>query len=82
VAVTPLRGDEFRRYWNGKTARNLYSRIISTMPFDDPGTLSEPEALRIAIHILTVNGARLGSRPIESAAALDDVKLEVSAKRP
>jgi cytochrome c5 len=78
----PLRGDEFREHWEGKTARNVYGRIISTMPFDDPGSVSEPEALRIAIHVLTVNGVHFGSRPIESAAALDDVKLEWSAKRP
>jgi hypothetical protein len=60
----------------------MYSRIISTMPLDDAGILSEPEALRIAIHVLTVNGVQLGSRPMESAAALNDVKLEWSAKRP
>jgi quinoprotein glucose dehydrogenase len=79
---TPLRGDEFRQHWDGKTARNVYSRIISTMPLDDAGILSEPEALRIAIHVLTVNGVQLGSRPMESAAALDDIKLELSTKRP
>jgi glucose dehydrogenase/mono/diheme cytochrome c family protein len=78
----PLRGDVFRQHWDGKTARNLYSRIISTMPLDDPGSLSEPEALRIALYVLTVNGAQLGQPSIESAAALDDIKLELSAKRP
>jgi len=79
---TPLRGDEFREHWDGKTARNMYSRIISTMPLDDAGILSEPEALRIAIHVLTVNGVQLGSRPMESAAALNDIKLKLSAQRP
>jgi mono/diheme cytochrome c family protein len=77
-----LRGDLFREHWDGKTARNVYSRIISTMPFDDPGSLSEPEALWIAVYVLTVNGVHLGPRSIESAAALNDIKLELSAKRP
>jgi glucose dehydrogenase/mono/diheme cytochrome c family protein len=78
----PLRGDEFRLHWDGKTARNVYSRIISTMPLDDPGSLSEPVALRIALYCLTMNGAQLGQRSIGSAAALNDIKLELSAKSP
>jgi glucose dehydrogenase/mono/diheme cytochrome c family protein len=78
---TPLRDEEFRKHWDGKTARNLYSRIISTMPLDDPGSLSEPEALRIALYCLTVNGVRLDQQPIGSAAALNDIKLELSANR-
>jgi glucose dehydrogenase len=79
---TPLRGDEFRQHWDGKTARNLYSRIISTMPLDDPGSLPEPDALRIALYCLTMNGVHLGQQPIGSAAALNDIKLELRAKRP
>jgi quinoprotein glucose dehydrogenase len=79
---TRLRGDAFRSHWDGKTARNLYSRIISTMPLDDPGSLSEPDALRIALYCLTVNGVQLGQQSIESAAALNDIKLELSAKKP
>jgi quinoprotein glucose dehydrogenase len=78
----PLRGEVFRQHWEGKTARNLYSRIISTMPLDDPGSLPEPDALRIALYCLTVNGAQLGQQPIGNAAALNDIKLELSAKRP
>jgi glucose dehydrogenase/mono/diheme cytochrome c family protein len=77
-----LRGDVFRQHWDGKIARNLYSRIISTMPMDDPGSLSEPDALRIALYCLTENGAQLGQQSIESAAALNDIKLELSAKSP
>jgi mono/diheme cytochrome c family protein len=80
--ASPLRGDVFRLHWEGKTARNLYGRIISTMPLDDPGSLSEPDALRIALYCLTVNDAQLGQQPIESAAALNDIKLELSAKSP
>jgi hypothetical protein len=52
------------------------------MPLDDPGSLSEPDALRIAIYCLTVNGVHLGQQSIGSAAALNDIKLELSAKKP
>jgi len=78
----PLRGDVFRLHWDRKTARNVYSRIISTMPQDDPGSLSESETLRIAIYCLIVNGAQLGEQPIESAAALNNIKLELGVKSP
>jgi mono/diheme cytochrome c family protein len=78
----PLRGDLFRLHWDRKTARNVYSRIISTMPQDDPGSLSEPDALRIAVYCLMVNGAQLSHQSIQSAAALNGIKLELSAKRP
>jgi glucose dehydrogenase/cytochrome c5 len=78
----PLRGDVFRLHWDRKTARNVYSRIISTMPQDDPGSLSESETLRIAIYCLIVNGAQLGEQSIESAAALNNIKLELGVKSP
>jgi mono/diheme cytochrome c family protein len=79
---TPLRGDSFQQQWDGRTARDLYSRMITTMPLDDPGSLSEPEAVRLALYCLTVNGVRFGQGSIESAAALNDIKLELHAKRP
>jgi hypothetical protein len=69
-------GEVFRHHWAQKSARKVYSRIISTMPGDNPANLTEPEARLIAVHCLTVNGASLGERPIESAAALDNIKLE------
>jgi hypothetical protein len=37
--------------------------------------LSEPDALRIALYCLTENGAQLGQQSIESAAALNDIKI-------
>jgi glucose dehydrogenase/mono/diheme cytochrome c family protein len=79
---TPLRGDDFRQQWNGRTARDLYSRIITTMPLDDPGSLWEPQALRLALYCLTVNGVQLGQQSIESAAALNDIKIKLRAKSP
>jgi glucose dehydrogenase/mono/diheme cytochrome c family protein len=77
---TPLRGSDFQSHWDGRTARNLYSRMITTMPLDDPGSLSEPEAVRLALYCLTVNGLHFGQGEIDSAAALNDIKLELSAK--
>ena len=32
-----LKGDDFLATWENKTVRALYSRILTTMPSDDPG---------------------------------------------
>jgi mono/diheme cytochrome c family protein len=40
-----LSGDDFLATWDNKTVRTLYSRILTTMPSDNPGTVAEPELL-------------------------------------
>ena len=77
--AAPLTGAEFQQRWSGKTARNVYSRIISTMPFDDPGSLTEAQALRIAVFCLQRNGAELNEDLIMGPRDLDPLKLEFSA---
>jgi mono/diheme cytochrome c family protein len=56
VHAPPLVGASFITNWAGKRARLLYSRIISTMPQNDPGTLSPPDALAIALYVFSSNG--------------------------
>src|SRR6185437_8545495 len=56
VHAPPLVGAPFITNWAGKRARLLYSRIISTMPQNDPGTLSPPDALAIALYVFSSNG--------------------------
>jgi len=70
-----LDGDEFLATWDGKTARALYSRILTTMPSDDPGSLSEPQVLDLVAYILGANGSPAGAKDIESANELNDTKI-------
>lgn len=74
--AAPLTGAEFQERWSGKTARNFYSRIISTMPYDDPGILSEAQALRIALYCLRGNGLEVNESMIVGPRDLDPVKLK------
>jgi len=74
-----LLGPEFRERWAGKTARSLYSRILSTMPFDDPGSLTEAQALRIAVYCLSRNGAALDPDMIVAPHDLDHYRLSFQA---
>ena len=56
VHALPLSGPVFEQNWAGKRARMLYSRIISTMPQNDPGALSPPDAFAIALYVFSSNG--------------------------
>jgi mono/diheme cytochrome c family protein len=78
----PLSGPGFQANWGGKTARALYSRIISTMPLSDPGSLPPAEVLNIAIYVLAVNGASLGAQSIADAAQLNNIKIDMGDAGP
>ncbi|HUA17286.1 MAG TPA: PQQ-binding-like beta-propeller repeat protein [Bryobacteraceae bacterium] len=69
-----LSGNAFWSQWDQQTARALYGRIISTMPPDAPGTLSESDAIDVVSYILKLNGAPQGST-VENANQLNRQKL-------
>ncbi len=70
-----LTGNTFWSQWNQQTARSLYGRIISTMPPDAPGTLTESDAIDIVSYVLKTNGLPAGNAAIEHAKQLDNQKL-------
>ena len=71
-----LEDDVFWHEWNGKTARSLYSRIISTMPPDDTGSLAPKDVIDVVAHIAAVSGVQPGTVSIERADELNTVTLE------
>ena len=71
-----LTGDDFWASWNKKTARNLYSRILTSMPQGNPGGLTEKEVLYLMAYILRGNGYPAGKTPLTAASQLDKVLLE------
>jgi quinoprotein glucose dehydrogenase len=72
----PLKGAAFWTQWDGESARSLYSRIISTMPPDDAGSLAEKDAMDLMSYLLQVNGLPAGSRAAENAGELNNVRLQ------
>lgn len=70
-----LKDDAFWSEWDQKTARALYSRVISTMPPDSPGSLAEKEVIDIVAYIVHSNGMPLGSARIQNANELNGIKL-------
>lgn len=72
----PLRGADFLQMWQHKTARDLYDRILNTMPASDPGSLSEESVLDITIYLLSRNHVGVDPRAKPSAEALDAIEIK------
>lgn len=78
----PLLGAGFNTNWAGKRARSLYSRIISTMPQNDPGSLTEPQALSITLYVFAMNGISLpAAAPINTANDLNALNIPTPVKQ-
>jgi quinoprotein glucose dehydrogenase len=68
-----LVGEEFRATWDSQKLRKLYSRILSTMPVDNPGTLTEKTVLDIVAYLLETNGFPGGTAALERADDLNAI---------
>lgn len=75
VHASPLTGAVFDQNWAGKRARMLYSRIISTMPQNDPGTLSVPQALAITLYVFAANGITFTGHTVSSPDDLNTLTI-------
>ncbi len=72
----PLKGDYFWTTWGGQSARKLYGMIISTMPANDPGSLSQADSLALAAFILRANGYPPGQAALTQPADLQDLTIQ------
>jgi mono/diheme cytochrome c family protein len=70
-----LVGAAFIGEWDKKTVRQLYGRILSTMPADAPGTLDEKVVLDIVAYIFRVNGFPAGQQDLETADQAEQIVL-------
>jgi S-disulfanyl-L-cysteine oxidoreductase SoxD len=68
-----LKGSEFLSTLEGKPLRRLYSRIISTMPPDDIGGLTESETLALVAFLLRANRYPAGTSALARADDLNGI---------
>ena len=68
-----LKGREFLSSFQEKPLRRLYSRVISTMPPDDVGSLTEAETLALVALLLRANGYPAGERELGRADELNSI---------
>jgi len=71
-----LKGGAFWSQWDQETVRSLYSRIISTMPPDDPGSVASKDVIDIVAYVLQTNGVQPGSKAVENPDQLNGIKLK------
>ena len=61
AGAPPLRGEPFVSFIEGWDARRLFEYIKTTMPADDPSTLSDDTYLDILAYVFQVNDFPAGS---------------------
>ena len=77
----PLVGATFLGDWVGQSADDLFTRIHTTMPANDPGSLSNAQTSQVLAYILSVNQFPAGSTPLPSDdAALG--QIAITAEKP
>ena len=63
-----LAGDGFLAAWGGRSMADLVDKIQNTMPLQAPGTLSRPQSIDIAAHMLQVSKLKPGQADLAAAA--------------
>lgn len=77
----PLVGPTFLGDWVGQSADDLFTRIHTTMPASDPGSLSNAQVSEVMAYIFSVNQFPAGSAPLPSDdAALS--QIAITAEKP
>lgn len=77
----PLSGALFLGNWSGQSVGDLFTRIKTTMPANDPGSLSSAETALITAYILSFNQFPAGA----TALPTDDAGLSgiaIKAEKP
>ena len=70
-------GGTFASNWNGKRVSDLYELIHSTMPVDNPGSLTAQQYADVVAYMLQLNGLPAGNTPLAAdAAALRKIRIE------
>ena len=64
----PLAGDSFLSNWSARSLANLVDKIQKTMPFEQPGTLTRPQATDLTAYILEVGKFPAGAGELTEAA--------------
>ena len=66
----PLAGGNFMSAWRGRSTSDLFNKIATSMPADNPRSLSEQAVESLVAFILRQNGAPAGPRPLTVATAV------------
>jgi cytochrome c len=72
----------FLRKWEGKTVGELFTFVREKMPTDNPGTLTDQQAIDAIAHMFAVSKIVTGDKELPpDANALADVVIEAEPKK-
>jgi len=72
----PLAGGGFMGNWAGQTVGDLFTRIHTTMPANDPGSMSNAETALVMAYILSFNQFPAGAAPLpDDEASLGQIGI-------
>ena len=72
----PLAGAGFVANWQGTSVGDLFTRIHTTMPANDPGSMNNAETILVLSYILSFNQFPAGSTPLPAdEAALGQIGI-------
>jgi quinoprotein glucose dehydrogenase len=80
-SAPPLAGGAFTSNWSGQTAGALFTRIKTTMPLDNPGSLGAAAVADIEAMILSRNDYPAGAAELSSDAAQQS-GIAITAEKP
>ena len=75
----PLEGADFTGDWKGQTADDLFEKIQTSMPADQPGRLSRAQNADILAFLFASNGYPAGPNELPSDAA-ELAKIHITQK--
>jgi mono/diheme cytochrome c family protein len=71
-------GHAFASSWNGRTVSELFQVVSTTMPQDNPGTLTLQQYVDVVAYLLRLNGYPAGKRPLRAdSAAMSAIRIGV-----
>lgn len=79
-AVPPLAGADFKSNWNGQTAGDLFEKMQTSMPADQPGRLSREQNADILAFLFASNGFPAGQKGLPTDSGLEKIRFETKPK--
>ena len=77
----PLSGGLFLSNWSGQSMSDFFARIKTTMPANDPGSMSGAETALITAYILSFNQFPAGATPLPTDEASLST-ITITAEKP
>lgn len=82
MAGPALRGDAFLKNWSGRTLEELAAKVQNTMPANDPGKLTRPQAVSLIAYMLQAGKFPAGTDALSDEASIKQVAFPGGAAAP